>query len=405
MTLRTRLNLVIAGLAAVFLALLISYEVQAARATLREELEAAHTATAQALAQVASLPGGGPAVLPLLRRLGHVRGNDIQLLDAKGGVLYRSPAAIYKAGRAAPRWFENLMAPAALRHEFQLGDGSRIVVMGESSRAALEAWDRILWLSLIAAPVFLLAIGIAFHGMAQVVRDSVRTERKAREAEARLAERRELALIVDQRIEEERRLIAHELHDEFGQSVTAIRSCAQAIVQQSAQAGMREAAQLISDEAGRLYDAMHGLIPRLLPVALDPLDLAGTLEGLVGDWQKRYPAVKLSLQHELPAPLGPSVTLAACRVVQEGLLNALRHAQASRIEVQVASDATRLALSITDDGAGLPADWSRPGNFGLRGLAGRIDHLGGTFSVANHAPHGVRLTAQIPLAADLKGGA
>jgi two-component system sensor histidine kinase UhpB len=214
-----------------------------------------------------------------------------------------------------------------------------------------------------------------------------------------------MALIVDQRIEEERRQIAHELHDEFGQSVTAIRSCAQAIVQQSSEAGMRDAAQLISDEAARLYDAMHGLIPRLLPVALDPMDLVSTLEGLVNDWQKRYPQVQLALQQQVQAQLGPSVSLAACRVVQEGLINALRHAQAGRIEIRVEAAAEQLSVSVTDDGVGLPADWARAGNFGLRGLAGRIDHLGGTFSVCNHAPRGVRLVAQIPLVAELQGAA
>ena len=59
-----------------------------------------------------------------------------------------------------------------------------------------------------------------------------RRSAKALEAETRLEERREMACLVEQRVEEERRLIAHELHDEFGQSVTAIRSLALAIATQ-----------------------------------------------------------------------------------------------------------------------------------------------------------------------------
>jgi len=208
-----------------------------------------------------------------------------------------------------------------------------------------------------------------------------------------------MALIVDQRVEEERRLIAHELHDEFGQSVTAIRSLAQAILGQAGEPAMREAARLISEEAARLYDAMHGLIPRLMPVSLDTLGLAETLENLVRDWQRRHPAITLSLRHDLPADLGPSVTLAAYRVVQEGLNNALRHAKAGHVDIDLRSTREQMSIRIADDGIGLAADWSRPGHFGLRGLAERVERLGGALRIHNREPHGVSLSADIPLAA------
>ena len=158
-----------------------------------------------------------------------------------------------------------------------------------------------------------------------------------------------------------------------------------------------EAARLIAEEAARLYDAMHGLIPRLVPLSLDTLGLAETLESLVRDWQRRTPSIALLLRQELSADPGPSVTLAIYRVVQEGLINALRHAQASRVDVSVQSDAHRMVVMINDDGVGLPADWARPGHFGLRGLRERVVHLGGVLTVANREPHGVCLTAEIPL--------
>jgi two-component system sensor histidine kinase UhpB len=84
-------------------------------------------------------------------------------------------------------------------------------------------------------------------------------------------------------------------------------------------------------------------------------------------------------------------------VVQEGLINALRHAQASRVETTVESDERSIVVTLTDDGIGLPADWSRPGHFGLRGLAERVERLGGRFSVSNSANRGVTLRAEIPL--------
>jgi two-component system sensor histidine kinase UhpB len=229
----------------------------------------------------------------------------------------------------------------------------------------------------------------------------VLAERKAHDAEARLEERREMASLADQRVEEERRLIAHELHDEFGQSVTAIRSLALAIATQTGDRDppTADVARLISEEAARLYDAMHGLIPRLTPLSLDSLGLAATLDGLVRDWQRRHPSIALSLQQDLPIDLGPSVTLAVYRVIQEGLINALRHAQASRVDIVVRCDAQQIVATVTDDGVGLPSDWARPGHFGLRGLAERVRQLGGAFDIGDHQGRGVKLAARIPLSA------
>ncbi len=446
MRLRTRLNLVLAGLSATFVVVLIAAEIQSARSSVREEIEAANRVAAQllgSLAVVYSQVGGPDLVLQFLQQLGRVRSNEVYLLTAAGAVVYQSPPSPYKSGRDAPPWFAHLLAPQATKYTYRLRGGALLVVQAQSSRAVLDAWDDIARLAAIATVMLIAvnglafwlvarvlkpfpiiadgldrihqgdlsfrmpplagfeadAIGKAFNRMAQAVEDKVHAERQAHDAQMRLEERREMASLADQRVEEERRLIAHELHDEFGQSVTAIRSLALAIV---SQAGVRdpqmgEVARLIAEEAARLYDAMHGLIPRLAPLSLDTLGLAATLENLVGDWQRRHPSIELSLRQDLPADLGPSVTLAIYRVVQEGLINALRHAQPSRVAIDVHSDSARIVVTVADDGVGLPAAWARPGHFGLRGLAERVEQLGGVFSVGNRKDGGVCLTAEIPL--------
>ena len=453
MKLRTRLNLIVAGLTAVFVGVLLAEEIQNTRSSVREEIEAANGVASQLLGRLAviySSTGGTKVVLEFLQQLGHIRANDIVLRTPTGEVLYTSPPATYKAGHEAPAWFAHIIAPHTARHIFPLPGGAQLIVQAQPSRAILDAWDDITELLFIAvimlvvvntlafwlvdralAPFPLIAnglrriqrgeltyrlpplpgteasvIGTAFNRMAQAVEDNVQAERKAREAETRLEERRELSLLVEQRVEEERRLIAHELHDEFGQSVTAIRSLALAIATQSKEPPMSDTARLISEEAARLYDAMHGLIPRLMPVSLDTLGLAETLENLVRDWQRRNPAMTVTLHHDLPSDLGPSVTLAAYRVVQEGLINALRHSQAQHIDINLESRtdgesaAQRMIVTITDDGVGLPGgSWSRPGHFGLRGLTERVAHLGGDLTVRDREPHGVCLRAEIPLAA------
>jgi two-component system sensor histidine kinase UhpB len=447
MKLRTRLNLIVAGLTATFFGVLIFAEIGNTRSSISEEIEAANRVGSQFLGRLATIysrEGGWQTVQQFLQQLGHVRANEVILRSPAGEVLYRSPPATYKAGREAPQWFVHLLAPKMARRTFLLPGGVQLVVEANASRAILDAWDDLRRLFLIAvlmlvivnglafwlvhlalAPFPVIAaglarieegdlafrlpqlagfearsIGAAFNRMAQAVQDKVRAERKVTEAETRLEEGRELARLVEQRVEEERRLIAHELHDEFGQSVTAIRSLAMAIVTQSQNPAMSDAAQLISNEARSLYDAMHGLIPRLMPLSLDTLGLADTLENLLSDWQRRYPAVRLSVRHDLSAELGPTVTLTIYRVAQEGLVNALRHAQPTQVEIDLHANRKRIVLTVTDDGVGLASDWSRPGHFGLRGLADRVENLGGSFTVGNHGPHGVRLSAEIPLVAE-----
>jgi two-component system, NarL family, sensor histidine kinase UhpB len=446
MRLRTRLNLVVTGLSAAFLVVLIAAEIQSMRGSVREEIEAANRVAAQFLGRLTAIysnVGGPDAVVQFLQQLGRVRANEVYLQSPTGEVLYRSPVATYKAGREAPAWFAHLLAPQAARQIFVLRGGLSLIVEAQPSRALLDAWDEIAWLCaiavimLVAVNVLALwsvaralkpfpiiadgleriqqgdlgfrlpplkgpeahAIGTAFNRMAQAVEDKVMVERQAHEAEARLEERRELASLADQRVEEERRLIAHELHDEFGQSVTAIRSLALAIASRTDERDPEtgDVAHLISEEAARLYDAMHGLIPRLTPLSLDTLGLAGTLESLVRDWQRRHPGIALILRQELKHDLGPSITLTVYRVVQEGLINALRHAQPSQVEIVVECDARRIIVSVTDDGCGLSEEWARPGHFGLRGLKDRVQQLDGVFSIGSADGRGVRLTADIPL--------
>jgi two-component system, NarL family, sensor histidine kinase UhpB len=447
MKLRTRLNIVVAGLATAFVIVLIAAQVQNTRAAVREEIMAANRVASQLLGRLAGIysrDGGPELVLQFLQQLGRVRANEVILRSSSGEELYRSPPPTWKAGREAPAWFTHLLAPQTARHTFPLPGGVYLIIEAQPSRAILDAWDDVTQLIMVAGIMLVLvyglaywmvgralapfpiianglerlqqgdlafrlpalagaeaqAMGVAFNRMAQAVADNVQAERKARDAETRLEERRDMARLVEQRVEEERRLIAHELHDEFGQSVTAIRSFALAIATQAGaqHPAIGDTARMISEEAARLYDAMHGLIPRLMPMSLDTLGLADTLENLVRDWQRRCPAIELTVRHHLPADLGPSVSLTIYRIVQEGLINALRHAQAAHIEINLESDAQRILITIIDDGVGLPEEWARPGRFGLRGLAERVENLGGTFTVGNREPKGVRLAAEIPLA-------
>jgi two-component system sensor histidine kinase UhpB len=444
--LRTHVNLIVASLSAAFVILVTWLEFDGTRRAVREEIAGSNIIATHLLARIANVyeMAGEHQLLLFLQQLGRVRAHEITLRTAAGAPIYRSPPSPYKAGREAPAWFSSLILPSTPVQVFKLASGAELVVEANASRAVLDGWDNLTGLMAIAALAFIALnaavfwlvgravapwpiivsgldrieqgdlryrlpplkgyeanmIGATFNRMAHSVEEKLLSDRKAQDAERRLQDRRELDQLIEQRLDEERRLIARELHDEFAQSVTAIRSFAVVIANQHpAESRTAEVAQLISSEAARLYDAMHGLIPRLAPLALDTLGLAETIEGFIKQWQGRNPAIQFSLEHDLKMELGTSITIAIYRVVQEGVINAVRHAQPKSIAVRVTGTPTQVTVRVIDDGIGLTQDWSRPGHFGLRGLQERLATLGGQLTIREHQPHGVELLAEIPLGA------
>jgi two-component system sensor histidine kinase UhpB len=157
---------------------------------------------------------------------------------------------------------------------------------------------------------------------------------------------------------------------------------------------------MIADEAARLYEAMHGLIPRLAPPALDDLGLADALTELIDASRSRHGDMALELQlhgMEHSPSLPVELARAAYRIAQEGLTNALRHSGGTRVWIRAEADATSLQLTVEDDGTGLPDDWARQGHYGLRGLRERVAALGGRLSLQRRSEGGTRMQAWLPL--------
>src|SRR4029450_6994347 len=164
MKLRTRLNFVVAGLTAAFVAVLIAAELLNVRASVREEVDAANRVASQLLGRLARIysnEGGPERVLQFLQQLGRVRSNDIILRTAAGEELYRSPPPTRKAGREAPQWFSHVLAPHTARYTFPLPGGVRLIVEAQSSRAVLDAWDDLTRLLTLAAIMLAVANGLA----------------------------------------------------------------------------------------------------------------------------------------------------------------------------------------------------------------------------------------------------
>lgn len=446
MTLRLKINLIVGALTLLFMLAVMGLLWRSMKDSVHEEVVAANRVAAQMLNRTAwrFALQGTPAMLAFLQSVGRVRSNDISLLDESGRELYRSPPSPYKAGRDAPAWFDRLIAPQPAMQTINLPDG-KLLVQANASRAVLDAWDDLATLAglvlllLLASNLLVFwlvgravrpfaqivsaldglqagnfklllpalpgreaaAMGAAFNRSVQQLKSHIETERRAVRAEEKLTDSRELTRWLDQHVENERRLIARELHDEFGQSVTAMRSMALSIAQRvgSVDAESEKAARLIADESSRLYDAMHGIIPRLTPLVLDSLGLADALHDLVERTRRSQPGLMIEWTLELEQTVLPTdVALALYRSAQEGLTNAIRHGQARHISLSVQAQADAVSLRLLDDGVGLPAHPApRSGHFGLRWLRERLESLGGTLELLPVQPHGALLQASLPL--------
>lgn len=208
-----------------------------------------------------------------------------------------------------------------------------------------------------------------------------------------LAENRRLVSRLLQVQEDERRRLAHELHDELGQTLNAIKLDALALPESPA-------AQRIAANADRVYGAAGDLVRSLRPTALDELGLAAALEACVDRWRMTHPGltVQLSLGGNLDG-LGELVNLAIYRVVQEALTNCVRHAGARNFYIDLTRGAGRaggVVLEMRDDGRGFDPGQLRPSSSGIAGMRERVTLLGGRFTLLSSPGQGVTIQVEIP---------
>jgi two-component system sensor histidine kinase UhpB len=194
--------------------------------------------------------------------------------------------------------------------------------------------------------------------------------------------------------EDERRALAHELHDELGQSISAINAVAASIAQ-SGSAGA--AAATIAEISSRMYAVVRGMLRRLRPVLLDEFGLVRALQDLVDGWNDRHADAfcRLTVRGSFD-DFGDALKVSVYRIIQECLTNASKHAAASEVTVDLERTAGAAArLRVADDGVGFePA--TAPAGLGLLGMRERVDALRGTFALTAAPGRGVRIAIELP---------
>ena len=221
--------------------------------------------------------------------------------------------------------------------------------------------------------------------------ERVRTEARAVQA---------LAGRVREAEEAERRRLARDLHDDFGQRLTALRMKLQlSRLRPDQRTTAIDDCVLISEEL--LHD-VRAFARGLRPPLLDEVGLGPALHALIDANVDRHAfVVTLDVPEQLPR-LTPAIELAAYRVVQEALANVLRHAAASRLSLAARRDGDELAIWIIDDGRGFDpaqAAGATPSeHLGLVSMRERAEFAGGSLEIESAAGRGTTVCLRIPLA-------
>jgi signal transduction histidine kinase len=218
-----------------------------------------------------------------------------------------------------------------------------------------------------------------------------------------LAERNELTQKLIALQDDERAHLARELHDEFGQSLTAVRALAASMRQSLAQEcpGLLGECDGIARTASDMSETLRGALFRLRPPDIDELGLAASLEGLIAGWngrlrgQSRFEIGFSGSFSNLPGAVSANLY----RIVQEALTNAAKHAGATRVATRLRMqgvETTEIELTIDDDGE--PGNAAIKPGMGLLGIRERVAALGGRLTFGAGPGGGSVLRVVIPIA-------
>jgi len=239
---------------------------------------------------------------------------------------------------------------------------------------------------------------IGYLSMLQDVTERKRSEEQFRASSEQL---RALAARLQSAREDERTYVAREIHDELGQTCTALKMDLVLLVQQLPKNRRRahERAQSMVKLIDDMIHTLRRIASELRPGTLDDLGLLAAIEWQAQEFEGRS-GVKCHLAlPQAEIALDSDRSTAIFRIFQETLTNVARHANATRVNVRLVGDAESLTLEVTDNGKGIDETRASAHNsLGLLGMRERALLLGGEFNVAGVSGQGTTVTLRVPLA-------
>ena len=313
----------------------------------------------------------------------------------------------WTADQALGRRYVELCLPMTMRESFlvelaRVTEGSEVrglelPLRTRTGSASLLSWNITRVLGTHGNLIGLMAIGTAVIPDTQV-------EEELRLAHARI---RSDACQAQRAVEEERRRIARELHDDFGQALTGLKFdlawCGRAFTQSPLPPGVERVLNKVRSMSGSvdaLLASIRATAAALRPAMLDDLGLVPALECLATTFQHRTGSrCTFSTEPEVSSATLPSeVSTAMFRIAQELLTNVMRHAAASEVHMRLYQDGARVILEVADNGKGItPERMTRPRSFGIRGIQERVVLLGGHFDIVGTTGVGTRACVIVPI--------
>ena len=440
MGLRLKLNVLLSLVFCVALAIAVVYLLTNARRAVLDELRASTELASTLMQGVLGSPvsnasnGAIEAMAAQLQRHAAIRHLRISLVA--GPVAGDGAAAPALRAADVPAWFSRLVRPApdALTRLLEVHNGN-IVIAADPNDEIVEAWRETKTTLLVLLAVFaganvavfiflgrallpLQGVSRALAGIEQglfaerlptvgVPEIDQIVERYNHMAEALQRSHADNLMLAQRSLaiqEEERRHLAHELHDEMGQSITAIKALAVSIRErlEGSEPALAERAATITDVSSDIYARVRRMMTQLHPVVLDELGLAAALELMVDDWNMHHAECFCTLvaPRDLPV-LTAAARIGIYRIVQEALTNIARHSRASEARIELAVTSTdgaisSIVLDIVDNGIGFDVEHRRRG-LGLLGIQERVNAMNGKLDIETQPGAGVRICMRAPI--------
>ncbi|MES9847364.1 MAG: ATP-binding protein, partial [Candidatus Thiodiazotropha sp.] len=365
-----------------------------------------------------------------LQRLNDIRHLNIAVVRGDGTIIYPFSERQQARQLSVPRWFIDLVKPPPAEYRKRIASPligtSEIVILADPTDEIQDAWREarsivLLIVSFTILCIILMAIiirrslqpvneistglGIIQSGdfaarlphfnLPELNRLSQQFNHMAQVLDEQQRENRQLNKRLLSVQESERRHLSRELHDELGQSISAIKAMAVTLKLQAD--GKPESANAIIGVCNHMYGVVRDMMNRLRPVALEELGMVTAIERLVDGWNGRqeecFCALTISGKFD---GVDEDTAITLYRIVQEALTNVAKHAAAEKIEIRLERNAEDLiTLYIRDDGHGFDQS-SRHKGMGLLGMRERVEALNGKISLASEPDQGVSIDIHLP---------